>query len=212
MKKKAFNYIIFTLAFFSLFFSGKVFASNTVTISGNTAILDFTGHTYSFCIVPFADSLNSCTNALSGSNVSAQTNTYNFDLTQVNGNNPHISGEYKFNFFNSGVYAETSLPIFATDEVWNTDEFQATTTRIISQNLPIGGTITPTTSVTFNFTYFANGGGLNGAAKALSLKTGFDFSTGQMVPANMLLGWGPVTLYKAGKKLPAFANKILSRI
>jgi len=62
------------------------------------------------------------------------------------------------------------------------------------------------------YTYFANGGGLNGAAKALSLKTGFDFSTGQMVPANMLLGWGPVTLYKAGKKLPAIANKILSRI
>ena len=62
------------------------------------------------------------------------------------------------------------------------------------------------------YTYFANGGGINGFAKAMSLKTGYDFATGQVVPMNLIQGWAPITLYKTGKKLPAFANKMLSRI
>jgi len=57
--------------------------------------------------------------------------------------------------------------------------------------------------------YLEAGGGVEGVKEAMSLKTGFNFSTKQFEPMRFLWGWGPSWGYKGGKKVNTLINKVL---
>lgn len=58
----------------------------------------------------------------------------------------------------------------------------------------------------------AEGVNAQSAVKALSLKTGFDASTGTWNPALLVAGWGPTVGFEVGRKIPSLIRKFTSAI
>jgi len=167
MKKKAFNYILFTLAFFSLFFSGKAYAYST-EVFGN---IDYVGNT----TVDFPAPQSNCSNNMHKGSYDTGSFVSSYDGISCPASTTSATGFLEGGWNNGAAVTDDGnyyIKIF--DQLGQTGDyyyFKATrvngnwysqnefssTTRITKINWPIANMTASSTAVNFNYNYFASG-------------------------------------------------------
>lgn len=181
MKKKAFNYIIFTLAFFSLFFSEKAFSANQelqcTSFYGSAG--NETCYFDAITITQVIDGYSGIYPDTSGTHIlGGGTGT----LTSYNANSNGIIGTQNWWLLltaGTETYYKQFYYINNLFTLENIDPSQATSTRITRINSPQNNTTSTSTYVMFNFDYFATGNdGYTVVGRELrNITTGFQFTT-----------------------------------